>query len=59
MTTREVIVNADSFVIDHIYGDGTALYDIGIGNKACTIRVPIDDFNLIREQQSKQEGSDE
>ena len=39
MRVKEIIKNAESYNIVHAYGDGTFLYDIGIGDKAYSIRI--------------------
>lgn len=48
MKVKDIIKQAESYNAVHYYGDGTALYDIGISNKAYSIRVKIEDFNRLR-----------
>jgi len=39
MKNKDIIKNAERITIVHAYDDGTFLYDIGIGDKAYSIRI--------------------
>lgn len=42
MKVKDIIKNAERITVAHAYGDGTYLYDIGIGELAYSIRVNSD-----------------
>lgn len=48
MKTKDVIKNAERVTLGHIYGDGTALYDLCVDGLAYTIRVYMSDFVELR-----------
>lgn len=48
MKTKDIIQQAEHFTVAHIYGDGTALYDLSVGDKAYSIRVKVSDFSRLR-----------
>jgi hypothetical protein len=53
MKTKDVIRLAERYTVDHVYDDGTLLYDLLVDGKAYTIRAHPDDFLKLRTKPEK------